>query len=184
MGTVPRLGFGFMANTPLDLENSDASGDDGQDLSQRVAGTNINGKTMLATDYLNHFNEVVMLYEMLPDMPDCLEDLKEWQPKTYKEHFRDSTFSDRELAIEAYDHVPIKYRAPFETMIASLDDDLLSAIGAVEAAIDGGLVEGQLTEIVGMALPTIQSHLDMASSIINGVVAGLDQDDIDKILES
>src|SRR3546814_1723486 len=36
-----------------------------------VRGKNINQNTLLATDYLNHFNEIIMLLEMLPSMPEC-----------------------------------------------------------------------------------------------------------------
>ncbi len=61
-----------------------------------VSGSNINEQTLLATDYLNHFNEVVMLIEMIADMPECLEDAKAWAPKSYQDHFRDSNFSDRD----------------------------------------------------------------------------------------
>ena len=180
-----------MGKTPPDLDpgtgtgtgTGDVAGTGDQDIRQRIVGTNINPDTMLATDYLNHFNEVVMLLEMIADMPDCLDELKAWRPRSYKEHFQDSGFSDRELAIEAYDHAPIKYRAPFETIIGCLDKDLLSAIGEAAAAIEDG-VEGRLSAAVGAALPGIQSHLDMASAIINGVVVPMDQSAIDKILAS
>jgi len=40
-----------------------------------VADTNVNNNTFLETDYLNHFNEIVML--VVSDMPDILEDAKE-----------------------------------------------------------------------------------------------------------
>ena len=39
-----------------------------------LSAANINPRTGLATDYLNHFNEAVMLLEMVPDMPECAED--------------------------------------------------------------------------------------------------------------
>ncbi len=39
----------------------------------KVRGTNINEQTLLATDYLNHFNEIAMMLEMIPDMPEFLE---------------------------------------------------------------------------------------------------------------
>ena len=126
---------------------------------------------------------MVMLFEMIPEMLDCLDDLTAWRPKSYQQHFQDSVFSDRELAIEAYDHAPIKYRAPFETIIGCLENDLLSAIAEVEAAMDGG-AERRLSAVVDAALPGIRSHLDMASAIINGVVVTMDQSEIDKILES
>ena len=43
-----------------------------QELCAKTEGTTINSQTLLATDYLNHFNEVVMLLEMIPDMPDMM----------------------------------------------------------------------------------------------------------------
>ena len=71
------------------------------EMSRRAEGTNVNPQTLLATDYLNHFNEIVMLLEMLPDLPDCLEDVQAWRPKSYAEHFTASAVADRELAILA-----------------------------------------------------------------------------------
>ena len=50
----------------------------GELAAERLEQANINPQTGLATDYLNHFNEVMMLLEMLPDMPDCAEDVLEW----------------------------------------------------------------------------------------------------------
>ena len=45
-----------------------------------LARANINPATGLATDYLNHFNEAIMLLEMLSAMPDCAEDFLVWEP--------------------------------------------------------------------------------------------------------
>jgi len=39
-----------------------------------LRAANINPPTGLATDYLNHFSEAVMLLEMVPVMPECAED--------------------------------------------------------------------------------------------------------------
>jgi len=40
---------------------------------------NINPNTGLATDHLNHFNEAIMLLEMVVELPDCIADLNAWQ---------------------------------------------------------------------------------------------------------
>ena len=48
----------------------------------RLAAANINPVTGLASDYLNHFNEAIMLLEMLAAMPDCVDDFLAWQPLT------------------------------------------------------------------------------------------------------
>jgi hypothetical protein len=63
---------------------------------------NINPSTGLSTDYLNHFTEAVMALEMAADIPECLDDLRAWQPKTYLEHFAASRFSNRDAVIRAY----------------------------------------------------------------------------------
>src|SRR5215471_12091386 len=76
----------------------------------RLAGTNINPATGLATDFLNHFNEAIMLLEMLPMAPDCKEDLLAWHPMSYVEHFAASNFKHRDLAIAAYEQADPLFR--------------------------------------------------------------------------
>lgn len=71
--------------------------------AETLAHANINPVTGLATDYLNHFNEAIMLLEMLSTMPDCVDDFLAWRPMSYHEHFEASHFKARELAITAYD---------------------------------------------------------------------------------
>src|SRR5438067_10819576 len=71
--------------------------------AEQLRAANINPRTGLATDYLNHFNEAVMLLEMVPDMPECAEDFLTWTPLSYAEHFWASNFKARDLAIEAYE---------------------------------------------------------------------------------
>src|SRR3954471_3766407 len=68
-----------------------------------LRAANINPRTGLATDYLNHFNEAIMLLEMIPDLPDCAEEFLGWRPLSYREHFAASSFRARELAIAAYE---------------------------------------------------------------------------------
>jgi len=86
-----------------------------------LAAANINPHTFLATDYLNHYNEMIMMIELLPDMPDCLEDIEQWAPKSYCDHFRDSTFHAKELAITAYGRAARHVRAHFEYVAKRLD---------------------------------------------------------------
>ena len=68
----------------------------------RLKAANINPETGLATDYLNHFNEAIMLLDLLPQTPECIVELIGWEPLSYAEHFAESHFKDRELAIAAY----------------------------------------------------------------------------------
>src|ERR1700737_2477280 len=88
----------------------------GPDAEARAAllrAANINPRTGLATDYLNHFNEAVMLLEMIPDMPECAEDFLDWRPLSYAEHFTASNFRARDLAISAYNSADEHIRVEF-----------------------------------------------------------------------
>lgn len=149
----------------------------------RLEGTNINEQSMLATDFLNHYNEVMMLYEMLPDMPDCLDELKSWKPKSYQAHFRDSGFSDADLAIEAYEHAPDRFRVPFDAVIARLDAALYEGIDSAEKALATNN-EDILRETVSSVLPSLRGLQETAGSIINGAVLTLDQSGVDEIFDT
>src|ERR1700761_7697136 len=87
---------------------------------ERLRAANINPRTGLATDYLNHFNEAIMLLEMIADMPECVEEFLEWQPRSYREHFAASNFKARELAIEAYDSANPQIRTEFANITGAM----------------------------------------------------------------
>lgn len=152
----------------------------GEPIADAVRGRNINEKTFLATDYLNHFNEIVMLLELVPDMPDCLEDAKEWVPKTYPEHFRDSGFSDKELAILAYEHAPARYREPFDETIAHMNALVADGLARIEGAI---LAEdpAQLADVTETVCGHLRRLTDIANGIIHGFDTTVDQAEIDRI---
>src|SRR5260370_38978733 len=94
--------------------------------AEQLRAANINPRTGLATDYLNHFNEAIMLLEMVPDMPECAEDFLTWTPLTYAEHFWASNFKARDLAIEAYELSDA--RIAFDNIAATMTS-ILTAVG-------------------------------------------------------
>src|SRR6201995_6146328 len=94
-----------------------------------LRAANINPRTGLATDYLNHFNEAIMLLEMIPDMPECVEDFLTWCPLSYREHFAAAHFKTRELAIEAYDSADPGIRTEFDNITTEMTS-ILTAVGA------------------------------------------------------
>jgi len=96
----------------------------------------VNVETLLATDYLNHFNEVFMQVEMLADMPDWLDELLDWTPKSYEQHFEDSSLPDKAQIIEAYHHAPGLFREALQIEVDRLVElvgDTLQKV-AMEAA--------------------------------------------------
>lgn len=151
-----------------------------EEICARVEGTNINPTTLLATDYLNHFNEVIMLLEIVPDMPECIEDAVEWAPKTYTEHFRDSVFSDKELAIAAYEHVPAVYKQPFEDMIELMNALVFETITRMRDAIENDDCQA-MDEVVQGVCRELRSAAESAGAIINGQPERMDQQGIDDL---
>ena len=148
---------------------------------EKVRGSNINEQTLLATDYLNHFNEIVMLLEMIPDMPEILEDAKEWQPRGYQEHMLQSTFSDRELAAEAYNHVPKEFREPFEKTVAQINQLIATSIERLEGDLERDNMDLLRENAVALS-QVIQRLMDVASGIINGSAGTMDQSEIDNLI--
>ena len=107
-------------------------------LARLVKGKNINEETLLATDYLNHFNEIVMLLDMVPTMPECLDDAKAWAPKSYEQHFQDSVFADKDLAILAYQNAPPQFREPFDDTVAAMNALVAEGLTSIEASVATG----------------------------------------------
>ena len=150
-------------------------------LARLVAGRNIEPQTLLATDYLNHFNEIVMLLELVPDMPECLDEARAWQPKTYQQHFRDSQFSDKELAILAYEHAPARYRQAFEDTVDAMNLLVADAVDRLGALLDAGNADA-LALSVGEMTQRLRAMMDRTSAIIHGADQTLDQAEIDSVM--
>lgn len=131
-----------------------------------LAAANINPNTRLATDYLNHFNDVVMMLELVPDMPDCAEDVVGWAPVAYDDYFRRSHFRERDLAILAWEAADRTIRSEFEATIAHLDCAMAEAIDLVGAwdGRDPAGGHGLRTFVTERLKPLIAA----ASGIING----------------
>jgi hypothetical protein len=137
-------------------------GDDARTAQLRAA--NINPRTGLATDYLNHFNEAIMLLEMVPDMPECAEDFLGWQPLSYREHFMASNFKARDLAIEAYDSADGGIRAEFDNITSAMTS-ILTAVGAAMREAQQEKTRATLAE---QASGWVKPLVALAGGIING----------------
>ena len=92
-------------------------------LRRRPRDANINPATGLSTDYLNHFNEAIMLLEMLRDAPDCRDDFLAWRAKSYREHFAASRLRSRDTAIAAYDAADAHARESLDALAGTMTID-------------------------------------------------------------
>ncbi len=133
----------------------------------QLKGTNIHPDTLLATDYLNHFNEVAMMIEMIPMMPEAIDDIAGWAPNSYQEHFLGSGLRDAELAVAAYRHAPEMVRITFDDTIERLNACVSASIA--DAHKLGGINNPEIlafkaSEIAGRIFALIEE----AGTIING----------------
>ena len=130
----------------------------------QLRAANINPRTGLATDYLNHFNEAIMLLEMIPDMPECAEDFLLWYPLSYREHFMASHFKARDLAISAYDSADPALRAEFDNITSAMT----SILTAVSAAMRGARQDKTRATLAEQATGWVKPLVALAGGIING----------------
>jgi hypothetical protein len=141
-----------------------------------LRAANINPRTGLATDYLNHFNEAIMLLEMIPDMPECAEDFMSWHPLSYAEHFTASNFRARDLAIEAYESADPTTRAEFDNITTTMTS-ILTAVSAAMAKVRQDETRAKLAE---QATIWVKPLVALAGGIINGGTEA----DIERIMAS
>src|SRR5258706_8109386 len=140
-----------MTSTACNPARSDRqTGPDMEARASRLRAANINPRTGLATDYLNHFNEAIMLLEMIPDMPECAEDFLLWYPLSYREHFMASHFKARDLAIDN---------------ITGAMTSILTAVGAAMREARQDKTRARLAE---QATGWVKPLVALAGGLING----------------
>lgn len=133
-----------------------------------LAEANINPLTGLSTDYLNLFNEAVMLLDLVPSMPECREDIAQWRPLGYHEHFARSNLKHRELAIAAYDLADVHIRRQFD----ELCDSMKGAVVAVQKAFARDVSDTACAMIAQAAAARMRPMIASASGLIHGREAG------------
>ena len=144
--------------------------------AEQLRAANINPRSGLATDYLNHFNEAVMLLEMVPDMPECAEDFLTWTPLSYAEHFWASNFKARDLAIEAYEGADPKVRANFDNLTATMTS-ILTAVGNAMREAQQDKTRATLAE---QATAWVKPLVALAGGVINGSA----ENDVDAVMSN
>lgn len=168
-------------NAPAGTQDPEADPAEIEAFKARLRAANISDQSFLATDYLNHFNEVVMLLQLVPDMPDMLEEVVAWRPKSYPEHFRDSVFHDRDLAIEAYHRAPASSREAFDATVADLND-LVAKTLAVLTPLVAAQDQTRMALACDEAVAGLGRLVEVASAIIHGDYSTSAQGEIDRLI--
>jgi hypothetical protein len=154
----------------------------------RLAAANINPKTGLASDYLNHFNEAIMLLDLLPQTPECIVELIGWEPLSYQEHFAGSHFKDKELAIAAYAVAEPAARAQLDEIADTMNALLVATCETLQKRASLDAANALAAEIAARLKPLVAR----AGAVINGydlehsedMTTGEQQATVDALLET
>ncbi len=144
-----------------------------------LTAANINPQTLLATDYLNVFNEALMLIQLAPDAPDMIDELAEWRPIDYPGHFARSGFAQRDLVIAAYHAADPVVRTSFDAAAEELAGIVRAGIDDLMAAREDAMMLADSAATWSAAIEAGVAHLD---ALIHGRAdGGHAQDEIDAL---
>ena len=129
-----------------------------------LAQANINPLTGLSTDYLNHFNEAIMLLDLFPSMPECRPDFDRWRPLDYYAHFARSKLTQRELAMAAYDLADAFTRREFDELCAAMTLTVQTA----QKAMATDLSDKAAAMIATHAAARLRPLIARANAVIHG----------------
>jgi hypothetical protein len=130
-----------------------------------LAQANINPLTGLASDYLNHFHEAIMLLEMMTDIPSCRDLFLQWRPLSYPEHFHVSSLQHREIAIAAYEAADRDVRERLER----LTDGMVAVLTATREALQSPLPWDAQIILAERAAAWLKPLVARAGAVINGL---------------
>lgn len=138
-------------------------------LEERAAKL-VNPASGIANDYLNHFNEILLLIENLPTLlPEMLDELLEWRPVTYREYFAKSALPGSAAALEIYEGLDEDFRRDFESIIDGINAMAMASIDVIRAHRDpeGDIHPSRVSDFCESASCAIRSALNRASDLVN-----------------
>ena len=145
---------------------------------ERIVGTNIDSRSLLSTDYFNHFNEVVMMLGMVGEMPELLDEIDRWDFKTYREHFMESGLGFAPLAIECYEVSPPEMRERFEKIVTQMSMLIVETRIKLRQTWEVGEM-AKFKDMANLHSMELQGMIDDGAAVVHGYTASLDQSKID-----
>ncbi|MDE2578992.1 MAG: hypothetical protein KGL46_09325 [Hyphomicrobiales bacterium] len=127
----------------------------------------VNPNSGLANDFLNVYNEILMLIENLPAVPELFDDILAWRPASYGAYFMQSQFDGRDKALEAYAQLDPQFRARFEQVVVDLAESALRAVAEVACAVAEHDDEKRLAQVCETAAEKVRRVLPMAAQMVN-----------------
>ena len=109
-----------------------------------------------------------MVLEMIVTVPECLDDLVAWQPKTYSEHFAGSHFIERASMIAAYQAADPAVRDALDRAAETLN----SVLTATRQVVAQHLNTPDADLLAQRAVAWLTPLIARTATVINGTTTG------------
>jgi hypothetical protein len=118
---------------------------------------------VLSTDYLNRYGEALMLIEMASMDPSVVDDLRQWKPLSYREHFTGSSLRCAAGALHAHDQLSPTQALAFDSLCSAMNR-LIETVIIVITEIG---TEADAMAVVEVATTAFHNLLARATAFIN-----------------
>ena len=146
-----------------------------QDSLETRALALVNPKSGIANDYLNLFNEIIMLVENYPMMPELGDDIRAWRPVEYRDYFKTSTLPGRDQALLAHERIDPALRRAFEAILAEIAELAGHAAAQVEHFSNHARMQDVMASFCAQTSAAMMACLARATHIVNhGTIQHLD----------
>ena len=136
-------------------------------LAERAASL-VNPASGLANDYLNVFNEIVMMIDLLPAMPDLADNIEAWSPITYRAYFTRSSLAGSESALNTYDRLDPTFRRAFERCAADLSRAARAACSSILDLTAKADADDALAATCDSQARRLRAKLERITGMVNG----------------
>jgi hypothetical protein len=130
----------------------------------------VNPASGIANDYLNQYNEILLLVENLPIlMPEMVEELLAWKPKTYIHYFETSPLPHGDTTIKIYKRLNPKFRESFEAHSEVINQHANGIIAVIESRRDENneIVWEHLDDYCAKMSSILRAEIEKANHFVN-----------------
>lgn len=137
--------------------------------------------TLLATDFLNQYNEITMALSLIPSAPDMIDDFLDWVPKSYEVYFAQGPNRDKEAILNAYNALPALKKNTFDALVDHLNVLALEKLRGINSLISQDVSSTQLTLECEQALADLSHSISQLADMVHGTSGTGEQAAIDAL---
>lgn len=130
----------------------------------------VNPASGVANDYMNHFNEILLMIENLPALlPEMVDEMLAWRPVSYRAYFESSPLPGSVEVLEIYDSLEEDFRRDFESMVELLDKIIMESIAVISThrRDDGTIEADEIGETCARLSAQLRTVLDRTADLVN-----------------